>query len=140
MSEERETELYNHLQGLSKDEIIGITIREFNENRYFREVKIGECLKENQQLKENEKKLYTSNGNVFTKYELLDEYEKYKSVLNEIREYINNYDVFKEFSFPLMKRDEENQVKSSIDYEFQTSIKKSLLQILDKVKENDNKK
>lgn len=59
---------------------------------------------------------------------------KYISVIKEIREYINNYDVFKEFSFPLMKRDEENQVKSSIDYEFQTSIKKSLLQILDKVK------
>lgn len=56
-------------------------------------------------------------------------------VLDEIREYINNYNVFKEFSFPLMKRYEENQVKSSIDYEFQTSIKKSLLQILDKAGE-----
>ena len=64
---------------------------------------------------------------------LEEENKKLKSVLDEIRVYINKYDVFKEFSFPLMKRDEENQVKSSIDYEFQTSIKKSLLQILDKV-------
>lgn len=48
----RKTKLYNHLKGLSKDEIIGITIREFNENRYFREVKIEEYLKENQELKQ----------------------------------------------------------------------------------------
>ena len=84
---------------------------------------------ENQQLKRN-CNIGNENLNFYR-----EEYKKYKSVLNEIREYINNYDVFKEFSFPLMKRDEENQVKSSIDYEFQTSIKKSLLQILDKVKD-----
>lgn len=60
----------------------------------------------------------------------------YKDAFEEVREYINSYDVFKEFSFPLMKRDEENQTKSSIKYEFDTSIKKELLQILDKVKEN----
>ena len=66
---------------------------------------------------------------------LCEDIENVLDVLDEIRECINNYDVFKEFSFPLMKRDEENQIKSSIDYEFQTSIKKSLLQILDKVKE-----
>lgn len=71
--------------------------------------------------------------NYISKQELYFDNQLLKSVLDEIREYINNYDVFKEFSFPLMKRDEENQVKSSIDYEFQTSIKKSLLQILDKV-------
>ena len=81
--------------------------------------------KENQQLKEQ---LENASKN-YTKY-----IQERDNVLDEIREYINNYDVFKEFSFPLMKRDEENQVKSSIDYEFQTSIKKSLLQILDKVK------
>lgn len=45
-------------------------------------------------------------------------------------EYIEKYDVFKEYSFPLMKRDEENQIKSSIKYEFDTSIKKELLKIL----------
>lgn len=44
-------------------------------------------------------------------------------------EYIKNYDVFKEFTFPLMKRDEENQVKSSIDYQFKNDLKKNLLEI-----------
>lgn len=48
----------------------------------------------------------------------------------EAREFINNYDVFKEFSFPLMKRDEENQVKSSIDYQFKNDLKKKILEIL----------
>ena len=87
-----------------------------------------DLIKENQQLKE-QLELY-ENGVIYD-----SRVDKLESVLDEIREYIDNYDVFKEFSFPLMKRDEENQVKSSIDYEFQTSIKKSLLQILDKVKE-----
>ena len=58
--------------------------------------------------------------------------ERLESVLKEIREYIGKYDVFKEFSFPLMKRAEENQVKSSIKYEFDKSIKKDLLEIIDK--------
>lgn len=49
-----------------------------------------------------------------------DESKQLKDVIEEVRKYINSYDVFKEFSFPLMKREEEN--------------KKDLLQILDKVK------
>ena len=50
------------------------------------------------------------------------ENKQLKDVIEEVRKYINSYDVFKEFSFPLMKREEEN--------------KKDLLQILDKVNEN----
>ena len=101
-------------------------------NEMKQQLEISSLRKENKQLKEELKNLEEINNDksnliVDDMKELL----KYKTVLNEIREYINNYDVFKEFSFPLMKRDEENQVKSSIDYEFQTSIKKSLLQILD---------
>ena len=101
---------------------------------------VKQLQQENQQLKEKSPYNYITDDeyikNIECKYHRSEEKNKlYKSVLDEIREYINNYDVFKEFSFPLMKRDEENQVKSSIDYEFQTSIKKSLLQILDKVKE-----
>lgn len=53
-----------------------------------------------------------------------------KSRIDKAIEYVNNYDVFKEFSFPLMKREEENQIKTSIKYEFDTSIKKDLLEIL----------
>ena len=54
------------------------------------------------------------------------------TTLKEVREKINNFDVFKEFTFPLMKRDVENQVKSSIDYEWRKSIKEPILEILDK--------
>ena len=35
----------------------------------------------------------------------------YKSRCEKAIEYLEKYDVFKEFTFPLMKRDEENQVK-----------------------------
>ena len=56
-----------------------------------------------------------------------------ENIIKEVREKINNFDVFKEFTFPLMKREEENQVKSSIDYEWRKSIKEPLLKILDKV-------
>ena len=64
-------------------------------------------------------------------YKLHQENTQLKSVLKEIREYINNYDVFKEVSFPLMKRDVENQIKASIKYEFVKSINKVLLVIID---------
>ena len=79
-------------------------------------------LKENQELKK--------------KYEnAVADYEYEKSKNQRAIEYIEKYDVFKEFYFPLMKRVEENQVKSSIKYEFDTSIKKNLLEIL----KEDNK-
>lgn len=54
-----------------------------------------------------------------------------KDVIDKINNYIDNYDVFKVFSFPLMKKWEENQVKSSIDYEFKTSLIKDLKEILE---------
>lgn len=65
--------------------------------------------------------------------DIRNERDKYKEVLDKIKEYINNYDVFKEFSFPLMKRDEEQQVLTSIKYEFDTSIKKNLDKILEEI-------
>lgn len=96
---------------------------------------------ENQQLKEKINQ-YENPDDLTLFYMWLDEKAKDKmkqlqSTLEEIREYINNYDVFKEFSFPLMKREEENQVKSSIEYEFNTSVKKHLLQIIDKGVNNE---
>ena len=63
---------------------------------------------------------------------LEQENERLHNIIKEIRELINNFDVFKEFTFPLMKRDEEQQVKSSIDYEWRKSIKEPILEILDK--------
>ena len=64
------------------------------------------------------------------------EIERLKNITKEVRKKINNFDVFKEFTFPLMKREEENQVKSSIDYEWRKSIKEPLLKILDKGVDN----
>ncbi len=65
--------------------------------------------------------------------DLLKENKQQKDVINKINNYISNYDVFKVFSFPLMKRWEEEQVKSSIDYEFKTSLIKDLKDILKEV-------
>jgi hypothetical protein len=45
-------------------------------------------------------------------------------------EYMHNFDIFDKFSFPLMKKCEEQQVKSSIEYEFNNSLYKDLLEIL----------
>ena len=61
---------------------------------------------------------------------LQQENQKYKEVIDKIDKYINDYNVFEVFSFPLMKRWEEEQVKSSIDYEFKTSLIKNLKDIL----------
>ena len=64
---------------------------------------------------------------------LQQENHKYKEVIDKIDKYINDYNVFEVFSFPLMKRWEEEQVKSSIDYEFKTSLIKDLKDILKEV-------
>ena len=68
-----------------------------------------------------------------TKYieHLEQQCKKQKEVIDKINNYIDNYDIFKVFSFPLMKRWEEEQVKSSIDYEFKTSLIKDLKEILE---------
>lgn len=66
--------------------------------------------------------------------ELLSYIRKLEQALDEIEKYTNNFDVFKEFSFPLMKRWEEEQIKSSIDYEFKESIRKNILEIVQKAK------
>lgn len=67
--------------------------------------------------------------------ELEQQVKKQKEVINKVNKYLNEYDVFKVFSFPLMKRWEEEQIKSSIDYEFKTSLVKDLKDILKEVSE-----
>ena len=64
---------------------------------------------------------------------LQEENKRLKEVIDKIDKYINDYNVFEVFSFPLMKRWEEEQVKSSIDYEFKTSLIKYLKDILKEV-------
>ena len=76
------------------------------------------------------------------RFDLKEKNKQLKEKINKAIEYINNYDVFKEYSFPTMKRYIENNIKSSIKYEFDTSIKKYLLSILDlnnKDKNEDSK-
>lgn len=80
-----------------------------------------------------EEKLIDKIGIEHDNYELKQENKKLKDVINKINNYINNYDIFKVFSFPLMKRWEEDQVKLSIDYEFKTSLIKDLKDILKEV-------
>ena len=78
----------------------------------------------------NLEKVVKKSNNLMNKLLILD-------LLNndKLNNYIDNYDVFKVFSFPLMKKWEENQVKSSIDYEFKTSLIKDLKDILKEVSE-----
>ena len=64
-----------------------------------------------------------------------EESNKKKEIIDKINNYIDNYDIFKVFSFPLMKRWEEEQVKSSIDYEFKSSLIKDLKDILKEMSE-----
>ena len=74
--------------------------------------------------------------NLEIKIKLIDGlYKEQKEVIDKINNYIDNYDIFKVFSFPLMKRWEEEQVKSSINYEFKTSLIKDLKYILKEVSE-----
>lgn len=63
---------------------------------------------------------------------LIEQMEQKENIIKEVKEKVDNFDVFKEFTFPLMKRDEEAQVKSSIDYEWRKSIKEPILEILEK--------
>lgn len=87
---------------------------------------IKELQQENNQLKQVNEEHQKLNG------ELREYCKQLKEILNEIK----NIDVFKEFSFPLMKRWEEQQVLSSIDYQFKnTFIKK--IQELEKSDSNE---
>ncbi len=75
----------------------------------------------------NELQLYLMN--------LEQQVKKQKEVIDKINKYLNECDVFKVFSFPLMKKWEEEQVKASIDYEFKTTLIKDLKDILKEVSE-----
>lgn len=93
------------------------------------------------QLAENPKEMFDLlelqdkyNNLLKEKIELKRQIKKQKEVIDKINNYIDNYDIFKVFSFPLMKKWEEEQVKSSIDYEFKTSLIKDLKDILNEGK------
>ena len=99
---------------------------------------IEQLQQENKILKENYEMIYNENCILREKHnindiDLLDENKQLKEVIDKLDKYINDYNVFEVFSFPLMKRWEEEQVKSSINYEFKTSLIKDLKDILKEV-------
>ena len=120
---------------MNKEELIGKLQMVYVGNRnvlneligYYDGLKQGieELQQENQELKKMVE--------LYTKSLYNAELTKYKEVIDKIDKYINYYNVFEVFSFPLMKRWEEEQVKSCIDYEFKTSLIKDLKDILKEV-------
>lgn len=93
---------------------------------------------ERDRLQQENERLKFENGNLKTNEQInvevhnkqVEIIKDYKSRCDNANDFIDNYDVFKEFSFPLMKRDIENQIKSSIDYEFNSTFRKKLKNIL----------
>lgn len=53
---------------------------------------------------------------------LNNQLQQKENIRKEVREKVENFDVFKEFTFPLMKKWEEQEVKSSIDYEWNREL------------------
>lgn len=98
---------------------------------------LQELLSDIDDLKEKNKKLELElelrKTALKREHEAIHRSNDLEEALEEIKRYINNFDVFKEFSFPLMKKWEEKEVQSSIDYEFKTSIQKNILDIINKV-------
>lgn len=64
-------------------------------------------------------------------FKFKEQLKEQKEIIDKVNNYLDNYDVFKVFSFPLMKKWEEQEVKSSIDYEFKKSLIKDLKEILE---------
>jgi hypothetical protein len=98
----------------------------------------AELKKENEKLKEENKRIFSKVNDdelLISNAMNYAEAQDYKSRCEKANDFIDNYDVFKEFSFPLMKRDIENQIKSSIDYEFNSTFRKKLKNILNGVDE-----
>lgn len=124
MSEEELNEAieYNleYMEAMQSEEIFGGEHISQVELKYANK-SIDRLQQENQRLKENNQSMQEL---LVRTWGIADDY---KSRIEKAIEYIEKYDIFKEFNFPLMKRDEENQVKSSIDYQFKKDLKKNLL-------------
>ena len=107
------------------------------EEYYKRIEKINNRFRTDRVSADEEYQLVCQRNYLSTKYieHLEQQCKQQKEVINKVNKYLNEYDVFKVFSFPLMKRWEEEQIKSSIDYEFKTSLVKDLKDILKEVSE-----
>ena len=63
--------------------------------------------------------------------QLEDRLEDKECIIKMAKEYLHNYSIDNSFSFPLMPKWEERQIKSCIEYEFNDTLKKRLLNILE---------
>ena len=100
---------------------------------------------------ENQKKLYTSNGNEFTKYELLDDYERILQENQQLKEKIEWYEKENKHNQEIIIKDTKvldeirEYIKTHVSYEKNSDGYgepylggyeiQDILQILDKVKE-----
>lgn len=101
--------------------------RIINENKR----KIDNLRKQNEELMKNQR--YYKNGIFSLEYDketLSDMVDDYKSRCEKAVEVIKQFDTDKNFTFPLMPKWEEKQVKASIKLEFKDTYKRPLLNIL----------
>ena len=81
----------------------------------------------------SEEKIIVDIMNLIGKITVLQsQLQEKEKIIEDAIECLHNYDVFDNFSFPLMKKWEENQVKSSIEYELNETLGKQLLSILER--------
>lgn len=96
---------------------------------------------ENERLKEENKHIFANvNDDQLLRSNAMNyaELQDYKTRNEKAIEYVNTHKPSDTISFPLMKKDEENQVKSCFDYEFREIYQKELLEILqEKSDENE---
>jgi septal ring factor EnvC (AmiA/AmiB activator) len=115
-----------------KEENIQLKIQLLEKKCSDKDIEYKEKIKLQAKVNQLETSIATKDSELL---QLKGELRQLKTNIEEAIELLKNFDVFKEFSFPLMKRDEENQVKSSIDYEFKTTLYKQLSSILERGKE-----
>lgn len=89
--------------------------------------------------KDNQLKEMITQKTDYTQVNILEmQLNDYKTRNEKAIEYVNTHKPSDTISFPLMKKDEENQVKSCFDYEFREIYQKELLEILqEKSDENE---
>ena len=134
LEELKETDYQLDQYRLLTNKLINQNVSQYNIDKFIEDEYIQDIYKN---IKDYEYDLYN-----WLSPDLLDEVsnelirletqlKKQKEIINKINNYLDNYDVFKVFSFPLMKKWEEQEVKSSIEYEFKTSLIKDLKKILE---------
>lgn len=115
-------------------------LKGFREEALRHREEIEKLKEQNKMLKEAVKEKVIATCNACEDYGICPHsYREFDldNIIKELEKDFDNFDVFKEFSFPLMKRWEEEQVKSSIDYEWRKAIKEPFLNKIKELKGSD---